>query len=50
MGDRITVSLACTQCGTRNYKTTRRPDQQGQMAMKKHCPVCKVHTIHKETK
>jgi len=50
MGDRIDVSLACTECESRNYKTTRKPEQVGQIEKKKFCPHCKRHTIHKETK
>ncbi len=50
MADRIQVSLACSECESRNYRTTRRPDQQGQLELKKHCPRCKRHTLHRETK
>jgi large subunit ribosomal protein L33 len=47
---RTPVSLACTECESRNYRTTRKPDQKGQIVLKKHCPKCKRHTVHKETK
>jgi large subunit ribosomal protein L33 len=47
---RTPVSLACTECESRNYRTTRKPDQKGQLVLKKHCPKCKRHTVHKETK
>jgi large subunit ribosomal protein L33 len=47
---RAPVSLACTECESRNYRTTRKPDQKGQLVLKKHCPKCKRHTVHKETK
>ena len=50
MGDRIEVSLVCTECEGRNYRTTRRPDQVGQLEKKIFCPSCKRHTVHKETK
>ena len=50
MGDRIEVALACVVCETRNYRTTRKPTQQGQMELKKYCPRCNKHTLHKETK
>jgi large subunit ribosomal protein L33 len=49
-GARTRVSLACTDCGARNYQTTRKPERKGQLSLKKHCPICKRHTIHKETK
>jgi large subunit ribosomal protein L33 len=47
---RTRVSLACPDCGARNYKTTRKPDLIGQLSFKKFCPTCKRHTEHKETK
>jgi large subunit ribosomal protein L33 len=50
MGERIEVTLACIECEARTYKTTRRPDQPGQIEKKKYCPKCKRHTVHKETK
>jgi large subunit ribosomal protein L33 len=50
MGERERISLACTECETRNYRTTRKPDQKGQITLKKYCPTCKRHTVHKETK
>ena len=49
-GPRIRVSLACTECESRNYSTTRKPERLGQIALKKFCPTCNKHTIHKETK
>ncbi len=50
MADRIQVSLACTECESRNYRTTRKPEQKGQIELKKHCPRCNRHTVHRETK
>ncbi len=50
MAERVEVALACSECESRNYKTTRRPDHQGQLELKKFCPKCKRHTIHRETK
>jgi large subunit ribosomal protein L33 len=50
MGERAKISLSCTECQSRNYRTTRKTDQKGQLALKKHCPQCKRHTVHKETK
>jgi large subunit ribosomal protein L33 len=49
-GPRIRVSLACTECESRNYSTTRKPERLGQLSFKKFCPSCNKHTIHKETK
>ena len=51
MGEgRVEVSLACTECGARNYRTTRKRDQILQIERKKHCPTCNRHTLHRETK
>ncbi|MDP9148530.1 MAG: 50S ribosomal protein L33 [Myxococcota bacterium] len=47
---RTKIALACEQCQSRNYRTTRKSDQRGQLALKKFCPSCKRHTVHKETK
>jgi large subunit ribosomal protein L33 len=47
---RVAISLVCMECESRNYKTSRKPTQQGQLELKKFCPRCKRHTIHKETK
>jgi len=45
------IGLACEGCKRRNYTTTknkkRQPDKLG---MKKFCPFCRTHTVHKETK
>ena len=52
MGDRIQVTLACEVCDGRNYKTTRKvtAGSEGRLELKKFCPACKKHTLHKETK
>ncbi len=49
-GGRTRVSLACSECESRNYKTTRKPELVGQLSLKKFCPKCNRHTVHKETK
>ena len=45
------VSLACSECKRRNYSTTRNkkttPDR---LQLKKYCPFCRTHVLHKETK
>ena len=50
MSERISITLVCSDCEGRNYKTTRKQSQQGQLELKKFCPKCKRHTVHKETK
>jgi large subunit ribosomal protein L33 len=47
---RIRVVLACSQCGARNYKTTRARTGEGNaLSLKKFCKVCNQHTVHIET-
>jgi large subunit ribosomal protein L33 len=50
MSERVTVALACAECEERNYKTSRRLDEKKHLILKKFCPTCKRHTVHKETK
>ena len=63
---RTPVSLACSECQARNYKTTRRepgseggPSEAGKgppkpppkpIELRKFCKQCKRHTVHRETK
>jgi len=50
-GGRIPVALACSECKTRNYKTSKSPDMVGKaLELKKFCKQCKRHTLHRETK
>lgn len=48
---RVGITLACTECKRRNYTTTKNkrtnPDR---LELKKYCPHCNTHTVHKETK
>ncbi|MBE9574394.1 MAG: 50S ribosomal protein L33 [Proteobacteria bacterium] len=45
------ITLACSMCKQRNYTTTknkrRTPDK---LQLKKYCPFCRTHTLHKEIK
>jgi len=54
---RIPVTLACSECKARNYKTTisagstEAPGSAGKvLEIKKYCKQCKKHTLHRETK
>ena len=45
------VVLACEECKERNYTTTKnKKTNKDIMEVKKHCPRCNKHTVHKETK
>ncbi|MEK7281724.1 MAG: 50S ribosomal protein L33 [Chloroflexota bacterium] len=47
----VLVYLACPQCRERTYVTTKnkRNDPQ-RLELKKYCPRCRVHTLHREGK
>lgn len=45
------VLLICSECLSRNYTTTKKKsDSSKRMEIKKFCPRCNRHTIHKESK
>ncbi|MBW1973729.1 MAG: 50S ribosomal protein L33 [Deltaproteobacteria bacterium] len=45
------VILACGECKRRNYTTTKnKKTVSGKLELKKYCPFCRRHTLHKETK
>ncbi len=49
MRDKIT--LACTQCQSRNYhKTKNKRKHPERVEYRKYCPRCKQHQPHKETR
>ncbi|MCX7732835.1 MAG: 50S ribosomal protein L33, partial [candidate division WOR-3 bacterium] len=47
---RIFVTLACAECKSRNYHTDKNKKKTQRMELKKFCPSCKKHTVHKEVK
>ena len=48
---RTLVTLACTECKRRNYTTTKnKSNTPERMEMKKYCPWCRHHTLHRETR
>jgi large subunit ribosomal protein L33 len=50
-GNRVKVIMACLECKNRNYNYMKNkrvhPDR---MELKKHCPTCNSHTVHKESR
>ncbi len=45
------ILLECTECGRRNYATTKnKKNNREKMQVRKYCKYCKKHTIHKEVK
>ena len=48
---RTRVTLACTECKRRNYTTKKnKSNTPDRMELKKYCPWCHKHTIHRETR
>lgn len=48
---RVTVTLACSECGDRNYTTTKnKRNHPGRLERRKYCPRLKRHTLHRETR
>jgi large subunit ribosomal protein L33 len=45
------VTLQCADCKRRNYSTTRNKKTKTEKTeLKKFCPFCRKHTVHKESK
>ncbi|ASS91915.1 MAG: 50S ribosomal protein L33 [Bacillaceae bacterium] len=48
---RVNITLACTECGDRNYISTKnKRTNTERIELKKYCPRCKSHALHRETK
>lgn len=50
--DRLVI-MACeeTSCKRRNYTTRKnKKNTPARIELKKYCPFCRKHTVHKETK
>jgi len=48
---RIGITLECTQCKERNYRTTKnRRNDPDRLELKKYCKRCRTHTVHRETR
>lgn len=49
--NRELVTLKCTVCGEKNYRTPKnKRNTPERMELKKYCPRCMQHTAHKEEK
>lgn len=49
MADKVT--LVCTECLSRNYTTEKnKKTQTERLEIRKYCPKCNKHTLHKESK
>ena len=50
MKEKKSVTLVCVDCLSRNYVTHKKGNSSERLELKKFCPKCGKHTIHKETK
>lgn len=49
--NRIVITLACTECKSRNYVTQKnKKNDPERLALRKYCPRCREHREHRETK
>ena len=48
---RIKITLACNVCKSRTYATSKnKKNTTGRLEIKKYCPRCRKHQMHKEVK
>ncbi|MBZ0268201.1 50S ribosomal protein L33 [bacterium] len=48
---RTRVVLECSECGSRNYTTSKdRAKQPDRLEQRKFCRRCNAHTLHRETR
>ena len=50
-GNRVKITLRCSECKQRNYNTNKnKKNTPDRLELKKYCPFCRKHTVHNETK
>jgi large subunit ribosomal protein L33 len=49
VADRVRVALVCSECDARNHHTTKKKSAK-RLEIKKYCPRCGRHTLHRESK
>ena len=42
--------LCCEECGSRNYSYPEKEGSTTRLELKKYCPHCNQHTLHKQTR
>jgi len=48
---RENINIACTVCKERTYDSQKnKKNNPERIEIKKYCPKCKTHTVHKESK
>ena len=49
--NRPVITLACTECTDRSYSTTKnKKNDPNRIELRKYCPRCRKHTLHREAK
>jgi large subunit ribosomal protein L33 len=49
--DRVVIHLACTECRSRNYTTSKnRRNDSDRLEFRKFCPRCRGHRVHREVR
>ncbi len=49
--DRVVAEMACTECRSRNYVTTKnRRNDPDRLELRKFCPRCRGHRLHREAR
>ena len=49
--NRPVIQLACTECKERTYSTTKnKKNDPNRIELRKYCPRCHKHTLHREAK
>ncbi|HCU73280.1 MAG: 50S ribosomal protein L33 [Chloroflexi bacterium] len=50
-GDRMVITLECTECGSRGYVSSKsRRNDPDRMELNKFCRSCRSHKLHRETR
>uniref|UniRef100_A0A7C4GFP3 Large ribosomal subunit protein bL33 n=1 Tax=candidate division WOR-3 bacterium TaxID=2052148 RepID=A0A7C4GFP3_UNCW3 len=47
---RVFITLACTQCKSRNYHSNKHKKKTERLELRRFCRSCRKHTAHKEVK
>jgi len=48
---RVIITLACNECKSRNYATTKnKRNDPDRIELRKYCKACRKHTVHREAK
>jgi large subunit ribosomal protein L33 len=50
MGDRVVITLGCTDCKNKNYTYQHGKKKDFKLEIKKFCRCCRKQTQHKEVK